>query len=289
MKRTSLPLPVKSELREGASSRAVERMWSHVEARTARGRSSAPRMGRWLAVTVMLVAGGAFAAYGVGSSAHTVPAPAGSTVPLPETSRSARPLSSAASPVEAPAPRALPALAPLASVGSTAPVLPTSKPVATPAPPTLWRELESSGDHTGAYTQLGPDGFAAATRSATIDELFALADVARLSGHPRDARLPLGRIVDEYASDPRAPLAALTLGRVELTSLGMPGPAASSLEKAIVLGLPAGLAGDAYVLLADAYTRVGDRAAMRRTYDAYVARFPNGDKESVLRAKLSSL
>jgi transmembrane sensor len=125
------------------------------------------------------------------------------------------------------------------------------------------------------------------SESASVGDLFALADVARLSGHPMDAQTPLKRIVAEYPADARAPLAALTLGRIQLRSLGAPAAAAVSLEKALLIGLPAGLDQDAYALLVESRATAGDRAGARAAYEQYRARFPGDAAGATLRRWVS--
>jgi transmembrane sensor len=150
---------------------------------------------------------------------------------------------------------------------------------ATPSIPSpKWRELAARGEHSQAYSVLGREGIAAEAKAATVEDLFALADVARLSGHPADAVGPLRRIVDDHGSDPRAALAALTLGRIELKSLGRPVEASAALRRAFALGVPRGLAEDAYGLLVEAAARSGDRAGARAAYEQYAAQFPHGSR-----------
>jgi transmembrane sensor len=129
---------------------------------------------------------------------------------------------------------------------------------------------------------LGPLGIAAEVGSASVDDLFALADVARLSGHPGDAVPPLQHIVSDHRTDARAPLAALTLGRVQLRSLGLPADAAAALDAAIALGLPIGLGEDADALLVEAYARAHEPARARAVYEHYVQAFPSGSKRGEL-------
>ena len=74
-----------------------------------------------------------------------------------------------------------------------------------------------------------------------IADLFALADVARLSGHPAEAVAPLQRIVDGFAADRQAPLAAFALGRLQLDDLDQPRAAAASFSRALELGAPQSL------------------------------------------------
>ncbi len=152
-----------------------------------------------------------------------------------------------------------------------------------PESPARWRALAQRGDNARAYAELGPQGIASASERASADDLFALADVARLSGHPADAVAPLARIVAEYAADSRAPLAAFTLGRVELDALSQPAPAAGAFERAIALGLPRSLEGDAYARLVEARARAGDAAGARAAASEYERRFPAGERTSEVR------
>jgi transmembrane sensor len=131
---------------------------------------------------------------------------------------------------------------------------------------------------------LGREGIAAEAQAASVEDLFALADVARLSGHPAEAVGPLRRIVDSHGGDPRAALAGLTLGRVELKSLGRPADATVALRRAFALGVPRGLAEDAYALLVEAAARSGDRAGARAAYEQYAAQFPHGSRLTELRS-----
>ena len=87
-------------------------------------------------------------------------------------------------------------------------------------PSPTWRTLAQAGDYDGAYEVLRREG-AAAVRG-TPDDLLLAADVMRLSRHPRPAVDTLRRIIREHGSDPRATLAAFTLGRLLLEELGEP-------------------------------------------------------------------
>jgi transmembrane sensor len=146
-----------------------------------------------------------------------------------------------------------------------------------------WRELAARGENEEAYAALGRGGVAEATLSASVEDLFALADVARLSGHPREAAPPLERILDEHSSDPRAPLAALTLGRIQLRSLAAPAAAARSVRRAFALGVPAGLTEDAYALLVESLSRAGDAEGARAAYAQLLERAPGTERAAELR------
>jgi len=141
-----------------------------------------------------------------------------------------------------------------------------------------WRGLEQSGDHAGAYAELGPAGIASAATGASVGDLLALADVARLSGHPADAVGPLTRAITEHPEDPKAPLAAFTLGRLQLDALGHPALAADAFTRALALGLPQSLQEDAYARLVEARARAGDSAEAAAAAQEYERRFPSGKR-----------
>jgi transmembrane sensor len=175
---------------------------------------------------------------------------------------------------------------PIATVSAPPPPRPAHAAVAQPAAASTnatWRQLAAAGANDDAYATLGQGGVASAAKTASVEELFALADVARLSGHAAEAIDPLQRIVDHHADDARASLAALTLGRIQLRALDEPREAAAWLATAITLGLPAGLTEETYALQIEALSRAGDRAAARRAYARFVERFPSSTRTAELQ------
>jgi transmembrane sensor len=139
-----------------------------------------------------------------------------------------------------------------------------------------WRDSAAHGHYAEAYASLGSGGIGReTTHAARVEDLLALADVARLSGHPVEAVEPLQRILRDHASSQSAPLAAVTLGRVEL-SLGRPQNAAQALERALALRVPAGLEEDVYARLVEAYAKAENTALAASAARAYRARFPAG-------------
>jgi transmembrane sensor len=119
-----------------------------------------------------------------------------------------------------------------------------------------WRELERTGRHHEAFAALGAQGIRRESRRLGIADLFALADVARLSGHPADAIAPLQRIIDGFASDRQAPLAAFALGRLLLDDLNRPAAAAEAFNRALELGPPQSLRDDVRMRLEEARARM---------------------------------
>ena len=144
-----------------------------------------------------------------------------------------------------------------------------------------WRDLARGGEFDRAWTALSrPD--APALRDEP-DELLLAADVARLSHHPADAIAPLRRVLRDHVGDPRAPLAAFTLGRVLLEELDRPADAASAFAEVDRLAPDGPLAEDAVAREVEAFARAGDVGAANRAADEYLRRFPNGRKARLVR------
>jgi transmembrane sensor len=210
-------------------------------------------------------------------AAPAASAPASAAAALPAQSPSgAAPLATSATST---APSALPtppgtAIAPPGTAAPSA--LPA--PTASAGPAEDWRKLAQRQDNAGAYAVLGPSGIASTSQNASVDDLLALADVARLSGHPADAVAPLSRVISEHADDPRAPLAAFTLGRLSFDALRRPAQAAAAFQRAIQLGLPESLREDAYARLVEARSRAGDEVGARAAALDYEQHFPDGKR-----------
>jgi transmembrane sensor len=181
---------------------------------------------------------------------------------------------------------------------SAAPALP--EPAAAPAPlaqpesgpaavvhiSVSWRELARAGRQREAFAALGSGGLVKETHQAGVADLLLLADVARLSGHPREAVGPLARILDIYPRDPQAPLAAFALGRLELDTLNAPARAAAALQRALDLGVPQSLREDVRARLVEAHARSGNRAAARTAAEAYLHEFPDGRYRAQVESQL---
>jgi transmembrane sensor len=187
-----------------------------------------------------------------------------------------------------PATPASPSVAPPSVAPASVPPSPAPEASAASAPKPVhaasWCSLAREGDYSGAYATLGATGIAHATPRADIDDLLALADVARLSGHPGDAVAPLSRVISESPTDSRSSLAAFTLGRIELDALGHPARAADAFARALDLGgLPSGLAEDGYVRLVEARAKAGDRAGAEAAHAAYLRSFPAGARSTSMR------
>lgn len=140
-----------------------------------------------------------------------------------------------------------------------------------------WRSLASSGEYNAAYELLGSEGVRRETeRALTVAELMAIADVARLSGHPIEALSPLERVLENYSGDRRAPVAAFTLGRIQADSLRNHRRAALAFERCLELGPPRALREDAYARLAEAHARSGSNLRAKTVVREYLREFPSG-------------
>ena len=106
-----------------------------------------------------------------------------------------------------------------ANVFTEVPVIETAPPQAgtPPTPQPNWIKLADRGEYQRAYHSLEEHGgFDAVLSRASADELMILADVARATGNRGRAIQALRRVTRSFVSDPNAPIAAMTLGRMLL-------------------------------------------------------------------------
>jgi transmembrane sensor len=106
--------------------------------------------------------------------------------------------------------------------------------------------------------------------------LFARADRARADGQPERALVPLRAITEQYPSDPRAPMAAFTRGRLLLESLGRPREAASAFALARRLAGGGTLAEDALAREVDALRAASELRRARERAELYRTLYPKG-------------
>jgi len=169
------------------------------------------------------------------------------------------------------------------SISSDTPLQPS---ISTPDPPQAqttspresgWRADARRAQWSAAWQKLSISGLHHESETAMrVSDLLVLADVARLSGHPREAVFPLERIVSRCANDPRAALASFTLGTMRLDQLSEPSAGAKDIERALALEIPSALAEDAQARLVEAYARAGDVERARDAARVYRQRYPQG-------------
>jgi transmembrane sensor len=115
-------------------------------------------------------------------------------------------------------------------------------------------------------------------------ELLAAADAARAAGRPEEAVALLQRLLKEQSKNPRAPLAAFTLGRVLLMELDRPVEAAKVFAD-LRARAPGGVfAEDALAREVEAWKRAGERETARARAEEYLRLYPNGDRTDRVKA-----
>jgi transmembrane sensor len=150
---------------------------------------------------------------------------------------------------------------------------------ATPPSTAGWRDLAQQGSYDAAYAELGREG----GPKDDVNDLLLAADVARLGHHPADATSPLRQILDAHRTDPRASLAAFTLGRVLLNQLGDPGSAADAFATVRSLSPGDALAQDALAREVESRAKAGQGDAARRLAEEYIQSFPASSRADAVR------
>ncbi|MBI5531427.1 MAG: FecR domain-containing protein [Deltaproteobacteria bacterium] len=164
---------------------------------------------------------------------------------------------------------------PVESAAPTAPPAPPAPPAISARP--AWRALHQEGDFDKAWEVLQREGIDKVRDDA--GELLAAADVARMSKHSAQAVGPLRRLLASHPGDPRAPLAAFTLGRVLLDELGRPREAADAFAQA----RKGAMAEDALAREVEAWSRAGDATTARARAEEYLKLYPSGRRERSVR------
>jgi transmembrane sensor len=208
---------------------------------------------------------------------------AGNTEELAAGQRGVFPRRGAVAAVATAAASSAPASAPAAAAPpatSVAPAAPTA-PAARRRPASSWRVHASEGDYDGAYEALRREG-PSAVRGTPHDLLLA-ADVMRLSHHPREAVGPLRRVIREHGRDPRATLAAFTLGRLLLEELGEPREAAAAFALVQSREPRGPLAEDALAREVEAWSNARMASTARERALQYVHKYPDGRRARSVR------
>lgn len=169
---------------------------------------------------------------------------------------------------------------PSASVASAESVAPPSPAVPSAKPAPSWKELGRAGKPADAYRALES---APATDLNNAEALLLAADIARLAGHPQEAVPYLERVLRDFKADPRASLAAFSLGRVLMSSLGRPAEAAGYFERARALSHEPSLAEDALAREVEAWARAGQADRARRRAEDYVRLYPTGQRLNAVK------
>ncbi len=144
-----------------------------------------------------------------------------------------------------------------------------------------WQTLADDGKIDEAYQALSKTPISIIETDVAM--LLKAADVARLSRHPAQAIPYLSRVVNEHGSDPRAAMAAFTMGRVLLGELGRPREAAQAFAKTRNLAPSGSLSEDALAREVEAWSRAGETNTARARASLYVKQYPRGRRLNLVR------
>jgi len=209
----------------------------------------------------------------VGESGSFPPAEAPITVVAPKAS--GQPVASSAR-ARAGAPRAVPVPAGAAPL-TTGPASPT---VVTPATAPPGAKASAATASALASSALA----ASPTATPSLAARWEAADAARQEGRPREGAELLQRILDDHPTDPRAPLAAFTLGRVLLKDLARPREAAAAFARARALAPQGPFAEDALAREVEAWAATNEVATRRDRAEMYLRLFPAGRRVAAMAA-----
>ncbi len=112
--------------------------------------------------------------------------------------------------------------------------------------------------------------------SPGAQSLLAEVDAVRSQGKPARAVELLRQLLREYPDDPRAPLAAFTLGRVLFNELGRPREAAAAFRQVRQKAPGSQFAEDALAREVEAWERASELARARALATEYLERYPSG-------------
>lgn len=145
-----------------------------------------------------------------------------------------------------------------------------------------WRELLRAGQTAEALSALERAGAERALSTARSEDLWALADAARLSGRPRLAQRALIELRENQGAAGRS---AFLLGKIAADQLSAPSEATRWFETYLRESPQGSFAEQALGRLVELYGRLGSPAA-RRAAQRYVERYPNGAYGDLARRTL---
>jgi transmembrane sensor len=150
------------------------------------------------------------------------------------------------------------------------------------------RELEAAEPLRSAPPGAGPSPSSGREPKANAQSLLAAVDASRSRGEPGRAAELLRQILRDFPDDPRAPLAAFTLGRVLLNELGRPREAAVAFHQVRKLAPASQFAEDALAREVEAWDRASERERARALAAEYLERYPAGRHARRVKALVGS-
>jgi transmembrane sensor len=121
-------------------------------------------------------------------------------------------------------------------------------------------------------------------RTDSVGDLLAAADIARMDGRAKDGVLILQSVLRDHGADPRAPLAAFTLGRVLMMELGQPREAATAFARTRSLAPGGAFAEDALARETEAWVKAGEPSFARAKALEYLRTYPQGRRVDSVKA-----
>jgi hypothetical protein len=301
-----IPEVPESALRNHAEDERVDRIWHRLEGELGTARPRPRNVMLWAPAALLIVFGsGVFvgarwfrpnptlattvsAEPATGGDESQRPAQAPLTLPAPTTdtpleNEAKRPLTSPNSLFSEPPHPVAPGL-----------VEPPSPPTAALPPVSVapeWQVLADKGDDYAAAWQAieRQGGFDAVLGSASSAiQLMSLVDVARLNGKRADAMRALRAVIDRFPNDPRAALAAYTLGNM-LENAGDRVGAAKAYAEYRALSPKGDFAEDALARQLDAAIAEGNVDLSKQLLEQYTKDFPTGRRLAELRKRVGKL
>lgn len=139
-----------------------------------------------------------------------------------------------------------------------------------------WQNLANKGEYEAALVEIAQaGGYERVLGTASPEQLMLLSDVARATGQQQRALSALKRIVEQHASDPVAPLAALNMGNL-LDKMGDGAGATKAFARYRALSPKGEFAEDALVRQLRSAVKAGKQALARKLVHQYEADFPDG-------------
>jgi transmembrane sensor len=142
-----------------------------------------------------------------------------------------------------------------------------------------WRVLAKHGLYQQAYRIIDRNP---GQVSNDVGDLMLAADVMRLSGRSARSVKYLNRVVQKHTGDPRAGLAAFTLGRVYLSELHRPRMAARAFARVQKFKTP--LSEEAMAREVEALSRAGETERAGSVARQYLRQYPGGVHVKAVRA-----
>ncbi len=145
-----------------------------------------------------------------------------------------------------------------------------------------WRALARRGAFAQARRALDR-GDLGSRVNPTVEDRMLAADVYRGTGQHAHAAAQLKALLRDHARDAQAPLAAFTLGRILLDSLGQPAAAAHAFVRARALAPTGPLAEDALAREVESLAKAGQTQAAKKRAALYLRQYPTGHKRHAVR------